>query len=122
MSECSICKRTLDVEGDRRTADCGGDCAQCMAEADDPSYVHLLNNGRADEEVWTTHDGRKIAVGEMDEAHVRDTLRMVIRRARKGEAKRLAKRALEYRLKLAATGVATLHEQFEDDDRKWGRS
>lgn len=34
-------------------------------------------------EVWTTRDGRKIAVSDMEEHHVRAALNMVIRRARK---------------------------------------
>lgn len=29
---CSICKRELDVPGDRWSVDCGGDCYQCMQE------------------------------------------------------------------------------------------
>jgi hypothetical protein len=35
-----------------------------------------------DDEIWTTKDGRKIPVGEMDENHVRNALRMVLRRRR----------------------------------------
>lgn len=45
------------------------------------------------DEIWTTRDGRKLKVGEMEEAHVRDALRMVIRRARKREER--ARAALE---------------------------
>ena len=34
------------------------------------------------EEYWTTKDGEKIAVGDMDEQHVRNALRMVLRKKR----------------------------------------
>ena len=34
------------------------------------------------EEYWTTKDGKKIAVGDMDEQHVRNALRMVLRKKR----------------------------------------
>jgi hypothetical protein len=115
MADCNICKRPLDVPGDRRTVDCGGDCAQCTGEAGDPAFAHLVGNGRAREEVWTCQDGRKVPVGEMDEAHVRDVLRMVIRRARKGEQRRKEKaRVVAYLEKMAAEDIG--------EDRKWGRS
>ena len=35
------------------------------------------------DEMWTQRDGTKIAVGDMDESHVRNALRMVIRNDRK---------------------------------------
>lgn len=35
------------------------------------------------DEIWTTRDGRRLLVGEMDEQHVRDALRMVLRNARR---------------------------------------
>lgn len=35
------------------------------------------------EEVWKTSDGREIPVGEMDEEHVKNVLRMILRRRRK---------------------------------------
>jgi hypothetical protein len=34
------------------------------------------------EEFWTTCDGTRIAVGDMDEGHVRNALRMVLRNRR----------------------------------------
>ena len=34
------------------------------------------------EEYWTTKDGKRIAVGDMDEQHVRNALRMVLRNRR----------------------------------------
>jgi hypothetical protein len=36
-----------------------------------------------DDEYWTTRDGRRIAVGEMTEEHVRNTLRMILRKRRR---------------------------------------
>jgi len=36
----------------------------------------------AEEEVWTTRDGRKIAVGDMEPQHLRNTLRMILRKRR----------------------------------------
>lgn len=32
---CSLCHRKLDVESDPLSADCGGDCAGCIAEYED---------------------------------------------------------------------------------------
>jgi hypothetical protein len=37
----------------------------------------------APEEYWIQRDGTKIAVGDMDIGHLRNTLRMIIRKARK---------------------------------------
>ena len=37
------------------------------------------------EEIWTMKDGTKIAVGEMDIEHLRNTLRMIIRTKREKE-------------------------------------
>lgn len=34
------------------------------------------------DEVWTTRDGREIAVGDMEEQHVRNVLRMILRKRR----------------------------------------
>lgn len=39
--------------------------------------------------IWVTRDKRKIAVGEMEESHVRNTLRMLIRNARRKHDQRL---------------------------------
>lgn len=38
------------------------------------------------DEFWTCRDGRKIAVGDMDESHVRNTLRMILRKCRLAKA------------------------------------
>lgn len=62
------------------------------------------------DEVWTTKDGRKVAVGAMEEAHVRDALRMIIRNVRKRQEHRAAI------FRLSSELGASL-----DDDRKWGR-
>lgn len=35
------------------------------------------------DEIWTTKDGQKIAVGDMDEGHVRNALRLMLRNKRK---------------------------------------
>lgn len=40
---CSICKRPLGIEGDPSSFDCGGDCLRCMAHADDPDCVVLMD-------------------------------------------------------------------------------
>ena len=37
------------------------------------------------EEYWETKDGRKIAVGDMEEDHVRNVLRLILRRKRQFE-------------------------------------
>lgn len=47
-----------------------------------------VNNPTVQDEIWTMRDGTKIAVGDMDEDHVRNTLRMIMRQRRlKREAK-----------------------------------
>lgn len=38
------------------------------------------------DETWVTLDGRHLLVGEMDEAHVRNALRLVLRRRREVRA------------------------------------
>ena len=38
-----------------------------------------------EEEYWTTKDGRKIAVGDMTEEHLKNTLRMILRKRREEE-------------------------------------
>ena len=43
------------------------------------------------EEIWTTQDGRKIPVGEMDIDHLRNTLRMLIRKGRERAQRKLLK-------------------------------
>jgi hypothetical protein len=40
-----------------------------------------------DDEYWTTQDGRRIAVGEMDVEHLRNVLRMILRNRRREAAK-----------------------------------
>jgi hypothetical protein len=37
-----------------------------------------------EDEIWTTQDGRRIKVGDMTEEHVRNALRLVLRRIREG--------------------------------------
>lgn len=50
-------------------------------------------------EIWTTLDGRKLKVSEMDEHHVRAALNMVIRRSRRSKALREFLRDYEMRNK-----------------------
>ena len=45
-----------------------------------------------DDEVWTTADGRKINVGDMKEEHVRNALRMILRKRREQMDKIAARR------------------------------
>jgi CRISPR/Cas system CSM-associated protein Csm2 small subunit len=83
-----------------------------------------------DEEYWTTLDGRRMAVGDMDDQHVRNALRMVIRRDRKRKA-RLDALALVLRpaLKKLDDKDQEREQKFFDDlynevmgeDRKWGK-
>ena len=42
-----------------------------------------------EDEVWTTKDGRELKVGDMNEHHVKNALRMVIRRERRRATLRL---------------------------------
>lgn len=41
------------------------------------------------DEIWTTKDGTKIAVADMDEEHVRNVLRMLLRKARLKRERRI---------------------------------
>lgn len=87
-----------------------------------------------DDEIWTTKDGRKIAVGDMDEQHVRNALRMVIRKRRESMAKLqqspgfgLIVRLLKIELARDASRLAEDEQKLYDDlmndvyeDKKWG--
>ncbi len=46
------------------------------------------------DEIWTMRDGTKIAVSDMEESHVRNALRMVIRKTRR----RLARKFENYEM------------------------
>jgi hypothetical protein len=39
------------------------------------------------DEIWTMKDGTEIAVGDMSESHVRNTLRMLLRKQRESQEK-----------------------------------
>lgn len=47
------------------------------------------------EEFWTTKDGRRLAVGEMEEDHVRSVLRMILRNRRRLRAEIARKEAVQ---------------------------
>jgi hypothetical protein len=44
VSKCGICGQELDVPGNIGTADCGGDCLRCMAEAGDPHCIQTMRD------------------------------------------------------------------------------
>jgi hypothetical protein len=52
-----------------------------MAKKRNPAPVEL------NDEYWTTRDGRRIAVGEMNVEHLRNVLRMILRYRRREVAK-----------------------------------
>ena len=62
------------------------------------------------DEIWTTRDGRKIAVGDMSEDHVRESLRMILRQKRR-------RHRIEARMKNL---MQDIHYLVEADGRKWG--
>jgi hypothetical protein len=62
------------------------------------------------DEIWECKDGRSIAVGDMSEAHVRNTLRMILRARRRKEE--IIREAL-------AKALAPLSG---DEEAKWGHS
>lgn len=68
-------------------------------------------------EIWTTRDGRKLRVSDMDEHHVRAALNMVLRRTRN----RLAKLRLQLHLK-EVMSMAEKHDINLFDDDNWGDS
>ncbi len=39
---CGICKVRMDNPYHPETADCGGDCVKCMAEAGDPGCITTM--------------------------------------------------------------------------------
>ena len=39
---CGVCGRELNQPGMPETADCGGDCVECMAGCDDPECMELM--------------------------------------------------------------------------------
>lgn len=41
MTNCQMCKKPLD-QGDARSVDCGGDCAECMAKSGDTDCAKLI--------------------------------------------------------------------------------
>ena len=72
------------------------------------------------DEVWKTKDGREIKVGDMHEEHVRNALRLVLRRRRQGLANpRLKAAVLAVLQELAddqATADEALHHSIVDED------
>jgi len=63
------------------------------------------------DELWIARDGRRLLVGEMDEEHVRNALRMMLRARRRAMQLKALHTQLEFMRKLA---------DEIDDDRKWG--
>ena len=51
----------------------------------------IRDNNYKNEELWVTKDMEVIAVGDMNEHHARNTLRMLIRQIRKGDLSRLGR-------------------------------
>jgi hypothetical protein len=82
--------------------------------------IALGNLSSYKDEIWITHDGRHIPVGQMHEAHVRNALRMVIRQ----ESAKRAKLRAQWSKELArAKMLDFLHRQLDEiqgEDRKWG--
>lgn len=74
------------------------------------------------DEVWTTLDGRRIKVGDMDEQHVRNAFRMLIRANRLIKQER--QRALrQHLLRNQLRSIVEKHaEECIGEDRKWGSS
>jgi len=62
-------------------------------------------------EEWMTLDGRRIAVSDMDEDHVRAVLNMILKRRR-----------LRARLRLELKALDEWAEECINDDAKWGKS
>jgi thioesterase domain-containing protein len=89
----------------------------------------LASDARPDE-IWTTLEGRKIAVGDMEESHVRNALRLILRQRRRKQAQLQAARALFEEFKKFAgmpeKGGAwhgifdDVPDGFEFDDGNWG--
>lgn len=57
MKRCHLCGRVLDNPGDPRSKDCGGDCLQCMADADDPDAIAAIQRIEQDEQEERSEHG-----------------------------------------------------------------
>jgi hypothetical protein len=66
---------------------------------------------KVQDEMWIARDGRKLLVGEMDEDHVRNALRMILRARRRAKQLHQLQKSLDFFRKLA---------DELDDDRIWG--
>ena len=58
-------------------------------------------------EVWTTRDGLKLKVSEMDESHVRAALCMVIRRGRLRNNELMRRQLMDYEIRCKHDVVMT---------------
>jgi hypothetical protein len=87
------------------------------------------------DEVWTTRDGRKIKVGDMDVTHLRNTLRLILRHRRLMHERmkehpltmELLKRLVKQTMRKVSEEQAAEEQRLYDDlmndigeDRKWG--
>lgn len=87
-----------------------------------------MSTPKPDDEIWTTRDGRKIAVGDMTEEHARNTLRLVIRRIReRHDLMTTLAKALKPAFDRMEGGRLELEERLRNDimngigeDKKWG--
>lgn len=70
-----------------------------------------------DEQYWTTLDGTKIAVGDMSESHLRNTLRMIIR---KSQEKKFIVSIIDEDTK--PCGMEDWEIQFWEDEGRYGTS
>lgn len=88
-----------------------------------------------EDEVWTTRDGRKIKVGDMDETHLRNTLRLILRKRREMQERmkahpvtmELLKRLVQQTMRKVSEEQAAEEQRMYDDlmneigeDKKWG--
>jgi hypothetical protein len=65
---------------------------------------------KMEDEIWECKDGRRIAVADMAETHVRNTLRMILRARR------------EKKLQIALALLSETLSLTNEDDKKWGSS
>jgi hypothetical protein len=77
----------------------------------------LLNLPAEPDETWTTADGRVLAVGQMDEAHARNVLRMLLRKRRRRIERLRAELADARRRQALRRLIAALPA---DEDVWWG--
>ncbi len=107
-SECVQCKRSFKLKPPPE-AEAAEQAVRAQAGPFSQKEVPTLRE--EPDEVWVTQDGRVIKVGDLEVDHMRNILRMIIKRARLKRAKARLRAELERQLELLS------HEDPNGRDR-----